>query len=398
MQFFRGFGLDMFADGVSLPGLAEKIMYGTVYNGDYIKPRPCKAAKPFEFRKTRFNSYKAQDKKADREFKMTLEHLNKLLKSQSYLCGLCYEPLTKKTASADRINNLRGHEDGNILITCSSCNIARKDMNIKAFRRQKLLEYNGDRLIHSIDEAQSEVYRLMETNITGGPSIIFNRFAKADMTRIRGGKMCKKVIGYDANALYLWCLGQDMPCGRLTKIDPYIGLIDDILADKQFGFIECDIETPEHLKEHFREMTPIFKNVEIDPTAEVIGEFMAESRKLIGSYFGKKILIYTHLLKWYIAHGLVVTKVHSFVKCHAARPFHKFTEIVSDARRTGDEDKSKEVIGTSMKFVGNAPFGKSAMNQTKHKNVRYESCDDEISKLIEKNLFQGLEELNGSTK
>lgn len=277
-------------------------------------------------------------------------------------------------------------------------------MDIAAFKHKKLLESNANRLIHSIDEEQKDVYDMMERDIVGGPSIIFNRFAKAGMTHIRGGKLCKKVIGYDANALYLWCLGQDMPCGRLTKIDPYSGLLDDNLADKQFGFIECDIVTPEHLKEYFLEMTPVIKNIDIDPSAEVIGDFIAaearkqnkkKSRKLIGSNFGEKILIYTPLLKWYIAHGMVVTKVHSFVKCHASCPFHNFTEIVSNARRAGDKDKSKEVVGNSMKLIGNSPFGKSAINQTKHKNVIYESCDDEINKLKESNFFQGLEELNG---
>ena len=29
-----------------------------------------------------------------------------------------------------------------------------------------------------------------------------------------------------------------------------------------FGFVECDIEVPDHLKEYFSEMTPIFKNTE----------------------------------------------------------------------------------------------------------------------------------------
>lgn len=132
---------------------------------------------------------------------MTIDHLNELLKLQSYLCGLCYVPLTKTTASADRLNNLCGHEAGNILITCSSGNVARKDMNIQAFKRKKFIEHNSNRLIYSIDDEQSQAYDLMEKNITGGPSIIFNRFAKAGMTRIRGGKMCKKVIGFDANAL-----------------------------------------------------------------------------------------------------------------------------------------------------------------------------------------------------
>ncbi len=30
-------------------------------------------------------------------------------------------------------------------------------------------------------------------------------------------KPCKKVVGYDANALYLWAIMQDMPTGQYTR-------------------------------------------------------------------------------------------------------------------------------------------------------------------------------------
>ena len=64
-----------------------------------------------------------------------------------------------------------------------------------------------------------------------------------------------------------------------------------------FGFIECDIEVLEHLKDYFSEMTPIFKNHDV--SLDDIGEFMQNYAKersikdvpchlLIGSYFGKK--------------------------------------------------------------------------------------------------------------
>ena len=64
-----------------------------------------------------------------------------------------------------------------------------------------------------------------------------------------------------------------------------------------FGFVECDIEVLDHLKEYFSEMTPIFKNVDV--CLDDVGEFMQEYAKqqnikdvprglLIGSYFGKK--------------------------------------------------------------------------------------------------------------
>ncbi|KAG6590821.1 uncharacterized protein IUM83_19083 [Phytophthora cinnamomi] len=100
----------------------------------------------------------------------------------------------------------------------------------------------------------------MKANIAGGPAIIFDRYAKRNETKIRSGKLCKKIIGYDANALYLWALGNEMPCGRLTTIEAHPDIVDDIVNDKIFGFLECDIRSPDHLKDYFSEMTPIFKN------------------------------------------------------------------------------------------------------------------------------------------
>ncbi|GMF36857.1 unnamed protein product [Phytophthora lilii] len=404
-EFFKSFDLDMFCDGVSLPGLSEKVMYKSQ---ELIFPEK-KPGKPFDFPEKRYLGYIEQDDKAGRTFAMTMNHLDKLLQKQKYICNYCYCQLNEENVSADRINNKKGHEDGNIIISCVVCNVARKDMNIKAFRHKKLIEFNADRLVYSINEEESDIYRKMKANIAGGPSIIFNRYAKRNETLIRGGKLCKKVIGYDANALYLWCLGNEMPCGRLTTIDAYDTIIDDIKSDKIFGFLECDIETPEHLKEYFSEMTPIFKNIEIDPTEEIIGKHMFDynqtrgksmtkkSRKLIGSYFGNQILIYTPLLKWYLQHGMKITKTYSFIKANAHKPFESFMNQVSDARREGDVDDSKAMIADMMKLVGNAAFGRSGMDMTKHKEVEFMSDEKSIYKATEHFSFSSKTELNDGT-
>ncbi|KAG3026276.1 hypothetical protein PC121_g24666 [Phytophthora cactorum] len=247
----------------------------------------------------------------------------------------------------------------------------------------------------------------MKANIAGGPSIIFNRYAKRNETTIRGGKLCKKVIGYDANALYLWALGGDMPCGRLTTIEAYPGIIDDIKNDNILGFLECDIRTPEHLRHYFSEMTPIFKNALIDCTDEkVIGTQMYEynrsrgnqgakpARKLIGSYFGEKIIIYAPLLKWYLDHGMEITKTYSFIKASSHKAFAPFMEAVSSARREGDVYKSKAMIAEMMKLVGNSAFGRSGMDMSKHTGIKCESDDKKIEAKIEHFTFHGLEVLN----
>ena len=70
-------------------------------------------------------------------------------------------------------------------------------------------------------------------------------------------------------------------------------------------------------------MTPIFKNVKV--TADDIGNFMIidlkksgnklhNTRYLISSMFGKKILLITPLIKWYLENSFVVTKLHKVIQ------------------------------------------------------------------------------------
>ena len=64
----------------------------------------------------------------------------------------------------------------------------------------------------------AQLYNLFRENMVGGPAIIFKRYAEASKTEIRNDpeKICQKVVGYDANALYLWALSQPMPVGLYT--------------------------------------------------------------------------------------------------------------------------------------------------------------------------------------
>ena len=216
-EFYKDFGLDMLIDGVSLPALAEKVMYQTLFKD--LKPIERKYGSPFSFPMDRFKGYKKQDEEANREYDLTLDHVNWVLRKQNQSCKHCGIELDETNASVDRVDNKKGHINKNIVISCIHCNVSRKKMGMKAFAYQKQLEYNGDSIIWSIDADNADIYHKMKANIAGGPSIIFNRFAKAGETYIRNGdKLVEKVIGYDANALYLWCLGNEMP---LWSFDNY---------------------------------------------------------------------------------------------------------------------------------------------------------------------------------
>ena len=91
----------------------------------------------------------------------------------------------------------------------------------------------------------------------------------------------------------------------------YVTMTEDqiiqAIQDKTFfGLVECDIEVPDHLRDHFSEMTPIFKNISLShkdlfPPMKTYAtendKLSNPQRLLIGSYFGNTILLMTPLAK-----------------------------------------------------------------------------------------------------
>ena len=169
-----------------------------------------------------------------------------------------------------------------------------------------------------------------------------------------------------------------------------------------FGMVECDIEVPEHLKDYFVEMTPIFKNVEV--SREDVGEHMANyakenglfsqpRRTLIGSYKAEKILLATPLLKWYLEHNLKVSKVYQVVQYWPEDCFRLFGEEVSQARRDGDRDSNLEVIANTMKLLGNCGYGKTVTNKDRHREVVY-CTPQEAPEMVNEARFRKLQQID----
>ena len=122
---------------------------------------------------------------------------------------------------------------------------------------------------------KNEAYEMLTTGMIGGPSIVFCRHAEAGVSKIRShiyrgsdseadAKTCRSVQGLDANSLYLFCSGQEMPCGKekVFHCDPEEKneIIQNVLNDKLFGFFEVDIEVPEQKRKRFSEFCPSFRD------------------------------------------------------------------------------------------------------------------------------------------
>ena len=145
---------------------------------------------------------------------------------------------------------------------------------------------------------------------------------------------------------------------NFNVLKPIYGMNEQILLsairnNKIFKMVLCDIKAPEHLKPYFSEffrINPIFKNVEVG--REDIGDLMEKfavdnnllskpQKMLIASYFADKLLLITPLSKWYINHGLEVTKIYKVLQYLTVKCFENFGLQVAEARRSGDSDPNK---------------------------------------------------------
>ena len=104
---------------------------------------------------------------------------------------------------------------------------------------------------------KNKPYELLKTGMIGGPSIVFCRYAEVGKTKIRShqwkdAKNCESIVGYDANSLYLYCSGQEMPCGKEQYFeveDPTAveDLCNAVLNGNLFGYHPLTFKFPSSL-------------------------------------------------------------------------------------------------------------------------------------------------------
>lgn len=138
-------------------------------------------------------------------------------------------------------------------------------------------------------------------------------------------------------------------------------ILDEIADGSMFGMALVDIEVPEAMRVYFSEFQPIFKHAFLDREnigshmkafAEANGLMKKPTKTLIGSFWAKSILLTSPLLRWYMAHGLVITRLYEVVQYRPVKCFKKFGDEVVTSRRSGDSDSKLKIVSDSMKLIG----------------------------------------------
>ena len=82
----------------------------------------------------------------------------------------------------------------------------------------RFLHSSTDAAFFPFCEKDKEYDNYIRKWLTGGPSIIFTRYAKVGETKIRESEnVCKSIVGIDASQLYPFSMTKEMPTGPYTK-------------------------------------------------------------------------------------------------------------------------------------------------------------------------------------
>ena len=143
-----------------------------------------------------------------------------------------------------------------------------------------------------------EAYDMLKGAVVGGPSLVFMRYHEVGVTTIRSHhtaelRLCQRILGYDANALYPSTMLREIPCGKERVVhhsDEYQAEATPVLTRRLkdrtwFGFAEADIEIPEPPRPKFEEMCPFFynKKVPIEPVPQQMLDYLKRTGRNRGN-------------------------------------------------------------------------------------------------------------------
>ena len=126
---------------------------------------------------------------------------------------------------------------------------------------------------------------------------------------------------------------------------------------------------------------------------ERTGRKRGEGKKLVGALSAQNLLLYAPLLKWYVKHGAKIMAVYRTIDYQATKALKWFVDEVTEARRTGDVNKSKALLADIFKVLGNSSYGKLIEALERQTSVVYTKDEKVVDRALRSAYFEDLDEL-----
>ena len=231
----------------------------------------------------------------------------------------------------------------------------------------KLLKYPLE-LIHD-----PTVYTFYEVGIRGGMTFVNKHRVTADANT--------DILYIDINNLYGWALSQRLPCSDFQWIydeDELRHILDNLpTGESEIGYtLEVDLMTPDGLHDKLDELPPAPESKR-PPDGKVCKLLLTHDPK-------QHYIIHYELLKYYLALGIIVTKVHRAIKFRQDYVFKKYVDYNSEMRALSVNRSAKDYY----KLKSNSLYGKTVENIRKRTNLRLCNTEKKLVTYASKATFR----------
>lgn len=221
-----------------------------------------------------------------------------------------------------------------------------------------------------------DMYNFLESSIRGGFASVTKRYTKANNKYLNDYNPEEKnifLILLDVVNLYGWSMSNLLPESQFEWLKTNeCGTIDWSLIDTQgeFGYIlEVDIQCDESLHDLHNDFPLALHNSKI-PDSElsafqktILDQLMSFSgykriatEKLMGTFYEhKNYVVHFKNLKFYLTHGLTVSKIHRVLKFRQSDYLLKYINRNAELRKQAKNTFEKNLY----KLLNNVIFGKS---------------------------------------
>jgi hypothetical protein len=149
-----------------------------------------------------------------------------------------------------------------------------------------------------------------------------------------------------------------------TEID----ILNGIKSGRLFGYIICDVQTPDHIAETLTDFPPIIKRAVL--TKNHLSEYMKlrvkmekhdlnnfKRETLIQCFNAKNHLLLTPLANYYMEKGIIISNVRKFIQYIPVKCLTPFVELVTEMRIDAEKN-NLPTKGNTAKIFGNSGYGK----------------------------------------
>lgn len=255
------------------------------------------------------------------------------------------------------------------------------------------------------------MYLLFERGIRGGICLLGKRYSKCNNPYVKEtfnpSYKTKYIVSIDVNNLYGFVMQSFLPVSNfkwMTSLEISKFDVTKVPSNSSIGYIiVCDIEYPVNLHDNHNDLPLAAEHITV--TYDDLSPYQRKllekndckqsykAQKLVPNFYKKKnYVVHFMNLKFYLEHGMILTKIHKIISFYQQPWLKPYIEFNNEKRKISSNEFDK----CFYKLMNNSFFGRSCMNVRKQVNVKIAVNEKETKKHLASSALEYFSPINDS--